>query len=163
MNKEIERKFLIKEIPDLDWFESIYYERYFLYRDWLFEIRIQKKWDKYEFERKTKDNLFSSDKIKFEISENEFEKLKSFSNECITRESYVLKWDYNISIKIYHWKYEWFKRVEVEFWTEEEAINFEPLAWFWDEITESPLWKDSKLIELSKSEFDKIFPINNNL
>jgi|GEM_PF-1725678 len=41
--QEIERKFLIKEMPNLENLKPTYYERYFLFRSEKIEIRIQKK------------------------------------------------------------------------------------------------------------------------
>jgi len=43
-------------MPDLDDLESIDYDRYFIYNQSGVEIRVQKKWDIYEFERKETQN-----------------------------------------------------------------------------------------------------------
>lgn len=58
--QEIERKFLIKEMPNLENLKPTYYERYFLFRSEKIEIRIQKKWEKFEFEKKEKQDNGSS-------------------------------------------------------------------------------------------------------
>jgi hypothetical protein len=50
---EIERKWFIKKLPDLQGLKSISYERYFLFIGDAVEVRIQKKGDKFEFERKS--------------------------------------------------------------------------------------------------------------
>ena len=152
MNYEIERKFLIKELPDLNIYEKISYERYFLFINENSEIRIQKKANKYEFERKENKNNLSSKKQKFEISEEEFEQLSKISKQVIIRNSYKISDKPNITIKIYEWKYKGLKRVEVEFENEQEAKLFKPLIWFGKEITDSVLWRDSRLLKLSKFE-----------
>ncbi|EKE27292.1 MAG: hypothetical protein ACD_3C00226G0011 [uncultured bacterium (gcode 4)] len=150
-NMEIERKFLIKDLPDLKNINPIRYERHFLFIwNWI-EFRIQSKWDIYELERKEKISDLSRDWIKIRISKDEFEVLKWISNKILIRDWYNLS--ENVSIKIYRWDHEWLKRAEVEFKSEEEAKNFIKPDWMWEEITDSPLWKDSKLIQLDKNGF----------
>jgi CYTH domain-containing protein len=70
--KEIERKFLVKERPNLDNIEPIKYERYFLRDIDNKQVRIQRKGDKYELEKKTKIDDFEYEKEKSIITENEF-------------------------------------------------------------------------------------------
>jgi len=80
MANEIERKFLIKEMPDLSSYESVFYERYYIYKDGNIELRIQKKGEKYEIERKEIVNKLKAEKTKLMISESEFEKLKQLGS-----------------------------------------------------------------------------------
>lgn len=156
MNYEIERKFLIKELPNLSNCEIIRYERYFLFRNQNIEIRIQKKGEKYEFERKENVNSLSTKKKKFEITKEEFDEFKKGSTQAIIRKSYKISNVPNITIKIYEWKYKGLKRVEVEFENEQNAQDFNPLSWFWNEITDSILWRDSKILDLSEYEINKM-------
>ncbi len=156
MGKEIERKFFAKSLPNLAWIEPISYERYFLFRNDKSEIRIQNKWGKYEFERKEKKGNLSANKQKFEITKDEFEQLKKYSKQSIIRDAYLISKNPEISIKIYHWEFEWLVRVEIEFENEDLAKKFIPLDWFWEEITNSQLWKDSKLLDLKEEEFKKL-------
>lgn len=69
---EIERKFIIKELPNLENRVEIKYERFFLEISLNKEVRIQKKWDMYEKEVKTKINQLTFEKTKQEISQEEF-------------------------------------------------------------------------------------------
>jgi len=156
MNQEIERKFLIERMPDLWDITCISYERYFLENNENHEIRIQKKWGKYEYEEKSSLNMLSAKKIKRQISREEFENLKKKCTNKILRDSYKISRHPDISIKIYHWIFEWLSRVEVEFDTLKNAENFSPLSWFWEEITDSPLWRDSRLIKLSQEKFQEL-------
>jgi len=156
MNQETERKFLIQRMPDLWDFTCISYERYFLENNENHEIRIQKKWNKYEYEKKSSLNTLSAKKIKKQISCKEFENLKEKCRNGILRDSYKISQHPDISIKIYHWRFEWLSRVEVEFDSLENAENFIPLTWFWKEITDSPLWRDSKLIKLPQEKFHEL-------
>ncbi|MDR2901763.1 MAG: hypothetical protein LBU87_01455, partial [Lactobacillales bacterium] len=81
--REIERKFLIKKLPDLGRITPVRYERYFLSDDGIRQVRIQKTGDKYELETKTKINAFEFEKSKKEISEGEFLELSSKCKKVI--------------------------------------------------------------------------------
>jgi adenylate cyclase len=154
---EIERKFLVKQLPDLSSVEAVEYERHFIFTSDRLEIRVQKKGEKYEFERKVKISDLQRQGQKFEITKEEFEKFKELSIASIIRTAYFL--DHippKLSVKIYHGKYEGLTRAEVEFKSEEEANLFNPFDWMGMEITNAPLGKDSKLITLSEKEFREL-------
>ncbi|MBN1263127.1 MAG: hypothetical protein JW991_02100 [Candidatus Pacebacteria bacterium] len=153
MADEIERKFLIKKMPDLSGFEPVAYERYYLYRNSTCELRVQKKGSKYEIERKEMVNPLTAKKTKLTISKGEFERLKKIGGKAILREGFFLSSDPDISIKIYHGRHEGLKKVEVEFKSEEEAKAFKVPDWFGEEITDSIVSRDSKLVDLSDEEF----------
>lgn len=153
MKNEIERKFLIKEMPDLTGIIPIHYERYFLYNKDGIEIRIQQKNDFFELERKTVISRTERTTEKIEISKDEFEQLKQFCSEGIERDSYKL--DNGASIKIYSGKYKGLVRVEFEFNNQQELNSFSPPSWVGREITDSRLGKDSELIRLSSEEFKR--------
>lgn len=153
MANEIERKFLIKKMPDLSNFESVIYERYYIFRNNTVEMRVQKKGDKYEIERKEVVNGLSAKKTKLAISEPEFEKLKQLGSDVILREGFFISSNPGVSIKIYHGKYEGLKKIEVEFDSENEARTFQIPDWYGEEITGSIVSRDSKLLDLSDEEF----------
>lgn len=150
---EVERKWLIKELPDLTGKKVVLYERYFLFIDTQREIRIQKKGDVYEFERKVQVSDLTRDVQKFKISEEEFLELKKQAVRSIIREGYLFLNSPNISIKIYHGDYENLLRAEVEFENEEDAKEFIPLPWFGNEITHTYLARDKDLVGLSREDF----------
>jgi CYTH domain-containing protein len=152
MINEIERKFLISKMPDLSNLKSVIYERYYIYRDENVEMRVQKKGNKFELERKVVINKLKAIKTKTEISKPEFEKLKTICSKEILREGYFLNSSLNISIKIYHGKHEGLSRVEVEFNSEDDAKAFQIPDWFGKEITDSILSRDSKLLDLDENE-----------
>lgn len=161
MSNEIERKFLIKTMPDLSNFESVIYERYYIYRDEKIEMRVQKKGDKFEIERKEMVNELNAIKTKMEISAPEFEKLKKLSTEAILREGFFISSSPDVSIKIYHGKHEGLKKIEVEFGSEEEAKAFQIPSWYGKEITDSILSRDSKLLDLKEEEIKKFLEETN--
>ena len=156
MSNEIERKFLIKKMPNLDFIEPVYYQRYFLFRNTNLEIRIQKRGGKYEFERKVTENNLSAKKLKFEITKEEYDKLKELPCEHIVRESYKISDNPEITVKVYHGKFEGLVRAEVEFEDEKEAQKFQVPEWFGEEITNSSLGRDSKLLDLSKQDIKSL-------
>jgi adenylate cyclase len=151
--QEIERKWLVKAMPDLSGVSPVQHERYFLYNQDGVEMRIQKEGDVFTFERKSDGYTLTSEKIKFDISSAEFETLKQSAIKKILRTNYVLQKEPEISLKVYHGDYEGLVRVEVEFNSEEEAQSYTPPAWFGREITDSPLGRDKKLAGLGQEEF----------
>lgn len=151
--QEIERKFLVTALPNLVDKTPLAYERYFLYIGETFEIRIQKKGDQYEFERKGRTGVLMNEKTKFAITKDEFEHLKQFSTLSLQRESYDL--GNHASIKIYHGTYEGLIRAEFEFDSETAVRAFTPPSWCGPEITNHVLGRDAKLIHLSTAAFQK--------
>lgn len=153
---EIERKWFIKNLPDLNHIQPVSFERYFLFIGDKIEIRIQKKGNIYEFERKVEINQLSRKEEVFEITKEEYDELKKFASKSIVRDSYLFQENPEISIKVYKGIHEGLIRAEVEFPNEEDAKSFTPLSWFGDEITNSPVGRDKSLITLSLEEFSKI-------
>lgn len=154
MSNEIGRKFLIKTMPDLAAVQPISFERYYIYRDSKNELRIQKLGDHFEIERKEIINQFKAEKSTMKISDMEFNKLKTlaYASQVILRDSYILSKNPETTINIYHGRFEGFKRVEVEFETEEEAKSFTVPDWFGEEITDSIISRDAKLIDITDKD-----------
>lgn len=151
---EIERKFLVNEMPDLSGIEPVHFERYYVHISDDIEERIQSTNGKYSYEKKVAlDNLSRSTEKK-EITQEEFEKLRDKSSNAIIRDSLSLS--PAISIKVYHGAYEGLVRAEVEFSSKAEADNYTPEAWMGHEITNSPLGRDSRLLQLDNDTFLKL-------
>lgn len=151
---EIERKFLVKKMPDLSGIVPIHFERYYLSISDDSEERIQRTNDTYSYEKKTAIDEFSRSTEKKEITNEEFERLKSNSSGAIIRDSFPLS--SHVSIKIYHGMYEGLARAEVEFLSKTEADNYIPETWMGDEVTNSPLGRDSRLLKLNADTFSKL-------
>ncbi len=156
MQNEIERKFLVKELPHLSGIEKIGYERYFLFNENGIELRVQRKGEKYELERKVKVSDIERTREKITLTEAEFTVLKTLGQESILRDSYTFSESPNISLKIYHGKHKGLMRAEVECDSVEELADFTPLPWFGEEITHSPLARDAELLKLSGEEFNRL-------
>ncbi len=152
MKNEIERKFFVREMPDLSGLEPLHYERYFLKHEDGVEERISKVNDKYVYERKTEVSALERSREKKELSEQEFNQLKEKASEAIIRERYTISSNPDIAIQIYHGRFEGLVRAEVEFETKEEAESFIPLPWMGKEMTELPIARDSKLLDLKAGE-----------
>jgi CYTH domain-containing protein len=153
MDYEIERKFLVKTLPDLSGKTKQNFERYYLYRGLGIDVRIQKVNNTYEFERKSETSELGRETQKFEITKEEFEALKRNSGEAINRESYLVSENPEITIKIYHGRFKGLVRAEIEFVSTEDAEKFIPLDWMGKEITDTPLGRDSRLLDLTDKEF----------
>lgn len=156
MEQEIERKFLVKQMPSLVGIKPVHYERYFLQRDSTVEERIQKKGDSFEYEKKVTISPVESHKEKKTISEEEYNRLKEKASSAIIRDSYILSSEPYVSIKIYEGRFKGLIRAEVEFKSAEEANSFVPIDWMGEEITDSPLGRDGKLLDLTDQEFQEL-------
>lgn len=154
MNHRLTKRYILKNLPNVELSEPLRYERYYVDNN----TRIQSRGESYE-----KEVLDNNIVIKKElISSNEFEKMKSSAIKCIIRDSYLIKENANISIKKYYAPYDGLIRIEIKFKNENELDNFKPLKWFGKEITNTPLAFDSKLIELNNEEFNYYLNKYNN-
>ncbi|HBT74474.1 TPA: hypothetical protein DEB29_00470, partial [Candidatus Wolfebacteria bacterium] len=115
MENEIERKFFVKEMPDLSGIHPLHYERYFLERGAGKEVRISKVNDSYVFEEKSEVSDLERTRTKKETSREEFERLKENASEGIVRDRYAISSNPDIAIQIYHGRFDGLVRVEVEF------------------------------------------------
>lgn len=155
MTNEIERKFYVNKIPDLSGITPLRYERFFLERREGIEIRVSKIDDRYKYEKKTEISDLERTRENKEISKEEFEKLKQNASEIIIRDKYSISLNPNISIQVYKGRFDGLIRAEVEFSSKEEAQSFQPLEWMGKEMTNLPIARDSKLIDLSETKFNE--------
>jgi CYTH domain-containing protein len=153
--EEIERKFLVKQLPDLSSIQVVNYERYYLFVGNGIELRIQRKNHKYELERKVTTGDLTRTGNSCPLSPEEFNLLKQLSSKSIIRDAYRLSESPNVSIKIYHGDCEGLVRAEFEFESEIEAKSFIPPEWCGDEVTNTALGRDSRLLALSRQDLLK--------
>lgn len=152
---EIERKFLIKELPDLTHMQPIHYERYFVINTSNQHVRVQKKGNRFELETKVKINELEFHKDKQEISKAYFLELSHNCNKAIVRDSYLIHKNPNITIKKYFDDYEGLIRAEIEYDNMEQINTFVLPDWLGKEITGTELANDNKLITLDRNKFLK--------
>ena len=156
MNKEIERKFLVKEMPDLNGLERSQLDRHFLYVGEGIELRIQTNGEWYKLQRKCSVSETERDTEELVLSHAEFEVLKQCAVLSIQRESYHLADSPNTDIRIYSGKFDGLVRAEFEFSSQEELVAFMPPNWAGAEITGTSLARDSQLLMLSEGEFRQL-------
>lgn len=168
MNKEIERKYAVKYLPEDIRIENIYHiEQAFIYRDENTIIRIRKIETKqgieYVYTVKTKGDISYDNKYqigkKYEIESNItkelYEKLleKKISNKITkTRMIVPIHKNLKVEIDIYYDYLEGFLTAEVEFSSEEEANQFNKPDWLGEELGYKEL-SNRKLSEMTQEQF----------
>lgn len=148
-------------MPDLSGLHPIRYERYFLKDKDGVQERIQRRGDVYEREIKQalpqRGKVVIHKKEKYPLTKGDFNRLKiGKERDGIIRESYELSTRPPISIKIYQGRFEGLIRAEIEFDSAEEAATYVPEVWMGNEITTTPLGMDSRLLHLTKEEFESL-------
>jgi CYTH domain-containing protein len=157
MYHEIERKFLVEEMPSLRGIEKEEQERYFIQRSDLLEEGLNKKGSRFVYESKFMLSKKERTREKVRISKEEFEKLKEKGTHVLVRDSYILSREKPIiSIKKYQGIYKGLVLAEVEFDSISEYEAFEPLPWMGVEVTDGPLGRDARLVDLDKDEFQNV-------
>lgn len=140
---EIERKFLVKDIKDLDL--SKYNHKTiiqdYLYVDKFTAIRKRKitenNINKYIYTVKTAKVGISVNEIEKDISEDEYNNLSLNSKyNTIKKERYLIPFDkYNIELDIFKGIYQEITFAEIEFPSETIAFNVELPNWFGPELS----------------------------
>ena len=148
MSQEIERKFLVKELPaDLENYpHSAIIQGYLIITDNDIEVRIRKKGDKYFETVKAGSGLVRKE------SEKEITKEVFFDHWPLTEGKRVEKVRYEIEyggklieLDIYSGDLEGLVVAEVEFDSEEESVSFTPPEWFGEEVTHDERYKNKNL------------------
>ena len=131
---EIERKFLVKELPSLDGVKSS--EIMQGYVSTLPEIRVRKLDDKYYRTEKDEGTVVREER-EWEITKDEADKLFSEVKTNIIKKTryYIPHGNYTVELDIYKGKFEGLVVCEIEFDTEENANAYTPKPWFGKEIT----------------------------
>jgi adenylate cyclase len=144
---EIERKFLVKKIPDLTNAQDIYIEQGYL--SFFPEVRIRKKDEKFYMTVKS-DGDIAREEYEIEISQNTYDELSNQVKGLVLK-----KRRYEIPLNkvdvaeldIYE-NFEDLKMVEVEFIDIDSANNFEIPCWFGTEVTKDKEFKNKSLAKV---------------
>ncbi len=148
-NVEIERKFLVKYIPNLDGLKKLYIKQGYISTKPVLRIRQQD--EKYVFTFKGKGDLIRKE-IEEEITKQEFDNLfKKIEGNPIIKTRYIVKIDNNLKaeLDIYEGVLKGFKNVEVEFNSIEQANSFIPPDWFGEDITKNEKYTNAYLSKIS--------------
>ena len=135
-NIEIERKFLVKEIPDnLDTYEKIDMTQGYLNTSPV--VRVRKENDDYVLTYKGS-GLLSHSEYNLPLNKEAFEHLlKKCDGIIISKSRYKIPITNNLTaeLDIFKGDLDSLKLVEVEFDSVEEADNFTPPEWFGEDVT----------------------------
>ena len=141
---EIERKFTVKELPDLSQFAFHVMEQGYLNTDPV--VRVRKEDDNYYLTYKGK-GLLAREEYNIPLNEEAYYHLVEKSDGIIIRKKrYLIPYEkYTIELDVFEEPYENLIIAEVEFDTEEEATAFEPPAWFEEDVTLDRRYHNSNL------------------
>lgn len=141
---EIERKFLVKELPNL---EGVKYSKikqgYFSVKP---EKRVRQKDEKYYITEKGEGDMVREEK-EWEIDKKEADMHFAMSKTYIIEKTryYIPYGENTIELDIYGGKHEGLVVAEVEFETVEKANEFVAPEWFGEDITKDKSYKNMVL------------------
>ncbi len=146
---EIERKFLIKELPkNLSDYPVHELEQGYLCTSPV--VRIRKDNDRYELTYKSK-GLMVREEYNLPLTKESYYHLKEkIDGRLITKRRFKIPYEnYIIELDIFSGDLAPLMLAEVEFPTEEDANNFLPPEWFGEDVTMSTLYHNSALSKLN--------------
>lgn len=146
-NVEIERKYLIKKLPDnLAEYESHLIEQAYLCTDPT--IRVRKSDDDYYMTYKGR-GLLERTEYNLPLNKDAYEKLvKKAEGNIISKRRYVIPIDgsdLKIELDVFDDPFAPLVMAEVEFGSVEESEGFIPPDWFDKEVTEDPAYHNSNM------------------
>jgi len=141
---EIERKFLIKEMPDLSGYECHSLTQAYLNRDPV--LRIRKEDDEYYFTYKGK-GLMAREEYNLPLNKESFDKLlPKTEGRVIEKKRYIIPYGkYNIELDVFAGELAPLCLAEVEFESVEDANDFEGPDWFGEDVTQDKRYHNSNL------------------
>ena len=143
---EIERKFLVKELPDLSGAKSS--EIMQGYVSISPEVRVRKLDDKYYRTEKGEGTVVREER-EWEISSKEGEALFASvqTNVIVKTRYYIPCGKYTAELDIYKGKFSGLCVVEIEFPTLDEATAFVPPVWFGEDVSEKKEYRNKNLAQ----------------
>ncbi|MBQ7226142.1 MAG: CYTH domain-containing protein [Clostridia bacterium] len=141
---EIERKFLVNRLPNLDGVKfSQIKQGYFSINP---EKRVRQRDDKYYVTEKGEGDMVREEH-EWEIDKVEAEELFRMSKTYIVEKTryYLPYGKYTVELDVYKGRYEGLIVAEVEFESEREALDFAPPLWFGNDITKDKSYKNMVL------------------
>ena len=141
---EIERKFTVKELPDLSRYPFHIMEQGYLNTDPV--VRVRKEDDNYYMTYKGK-GLLAREEYNLPLNEDAYYHLVEKSDGIIIRKKrYLIPYEkYTIELDVFEKPYENLMIAEVEFESEEEAMAFQPPVWFREDVTMERRYHNSNL------------------
>lgn len=155
---EIERKYLIKELPaDISAYQKKEIEQGYLNRSPV--LRIRKSNDEYIFTYKLKQNSDNeagpiiNNEIEAPLTKEAYEHLKEKADgNLITKTRYIIPYksgdrSYKIELDVFHGKLEGLIFAEVEFADVYDSESFIKPAWFGDDVSSDRRYRNGFLTE----------------
>jgi len=143
---EIERKFLISQLPDnLSSYSYHVIEQAYLCTEPV--VRIRKQDDDYYLTYKSK-GFLSREEYNLPLTKEAYEHLKEKADGIVlAKRRYLipLENDLKIELDLFQAPYEDLKLAEVEFHSEEEAKGFTPPSWLGEDVTYLAQYQNSSL------------------
>ena len=141
---EIERKFLVKEMPNLKQYSFHCMEQGYLNTDPV--VRVRKEDDSYYLTYKGK-GLLAREEYNLPLNEEGYYHLVEKADGVIIRKKrYLIPYEkYTIELDVFEEPYEKLVIAEVEFESEEEAGEFCPPDWFGEDVTYDRRYHNSNL------------------
>ena len=145
---EIERKYLIdeKNLPaDLESCRSVLIEQGYLCRKPV--IRIRRQDDDYILTYKS-GGLMAREEYNLPLGAEGYAHLKEkIDGKLISKRRYLIPMENGLTIEldVFDVPYEGFYLAEVEFSSEEQALSYNPPAWFGEDVTNSGKYHNSRL------------------
>lgn len=144
---EIERKYLIDHIP----FNVADYPCHRIEQAYLSTapvVRVRKEDDLYYLTYKSM-GLMAREEYNLPLTKESYEHLLSKADgKILTKKRYLIpieKTKYTIELDIFSGDYEGLKLAEVEFTSEDEAMDFVPPQWFGKDVTFTGEYQNSRL------------------
>ena len=141
---EIERKFLVKELPKLSDYKYHDLTQAYLNRDPV--LRIRKEDDEYYFTYKGK-GLLAREEYNLPLNKESFDNLlPKAEGKVISKRRYLIPYDgYTIELDVFEGDLAPLIMAEVEFNSVEEANSFVGPEWFGEDVTEDRRYHNSNL------------------
>ena len=147
---EIERKFLLKELPDLTAFEFHKIEQAYLCTAPV--IRVRREDENYYMTYKG-GGMMAREEYNLPLTAESYAHLLAKADgNILTKKRYLIpiegRPDLTIEFDVFQGKFEGLMLAEVEFASEEDANAFVPPTWFTRDVTFSGEYQNSKLSKL---------------
>jgi CYTH domain-containing protein len=146
---EIERKYLIKELPEqLSQYPSQELEQGYLNTEPV--VRIRRQDEEYFLTYKSK-GLMVREEYNLPLTAQAYAHLREkVDGQLITKTRYRIPLEdgHTIELDIFHGSLEPLQLAEVEFETKEEALAFTPPAWFGEDVTFTGDYHNSRLAQV---------------
>ena len=142
---EIERKFLIRQLPkQLEAYPSHFIEQAYLNVQPV--VRVRREDDRFYMTYKG-GGMMAREEYNLPLDETSYNHLREKADgNIITKRRYLIPCEpYTIELDIFHGEYEGLLLAEVEFSSEEEAHSYQPPTWFLEDVTYSPRYHNSNM------------------